>query len=111
MFAYVPSHLHHMCFEIFKNSMRATVERFKEGELRDLTVMVSKSEADVTIKLSDYGGGIPRSQMPNLFKYMFTTAGRVGKAHADLVKNSSSPPLAGLGYGLPLSRLYARFVR
>ena len=87
--------------------MRATVERNKNGDLRELELMVSKSEADITIKLSDYGGGIPRSQMGNLFKYMFTTADKV---HADAVLSSSTstPPLAGLGYGLPLSRLYAR---
>ena len=110
LFAYVPSHLHHMFFEIFKNSMRATVEKSGEGEMRDLEVMVSKSEADITIRLSDFGGGISRSQMGNLFKYMFTTAGRVDKAHADAVRGSSTPPLAGLGYGLPVSRLYARCV-
>jgi len=109
LFAYVPSHLHHMFFEIFKNSMRATVEKSGEGEMRDLEVMVSKSEADITIRLSDFGGGISRSQMGNLFKYMFTTAARVDKAHADAVRGSSTPPLAGLGYGLPVSRLYARY--
>ena len=108
-FAYVPSHLHHMCFEIFKNSMRATVEKFKDGEMAKLEVLVSKTEADITIRLVDFGGGIPRSQMGNLFKYMYTTAGRVDKAHADAVNATSTPPLAGLGYGLPLSRLYARY--
>merc|ERR1712096_127781 len=71
-FAYVPSHLHHMCFEIFKNSMRATVEQFKDGEM--LEVLVSKTDADITIRLLDFGGGIPRSP----FKYMYTTAGMVG---------------------------------
>ena len=108
-FAYVPSHLHHMCFEIFKNSMRATVEKFKDGEMAKLEVLVSKTDADITIRLLDFGGGIPRSQMGNLFKYMYTTAGMVGKAHADAVNASSTPPLAGLGYGLPLSRFYARY--
>ena len=97
-----------MCFEIFKNSMRATVENSSWSDLKSLDVMVSKSDEDITIKISDYGGGIPRSQMGNLFKYLFTTAGRIGKAHVNTVKESSVPPLAGLGYGLPLSRLYAR---
>eukprot|EP00092_Neocalanus_flemingeri_P017271 GFUD01018675.1.p1 GENE.GFUD01018675.1~~GFUD01018675.1.p1 ORF type:complete len:446 (+),score=97.86 GFUD01018675.1:46-1383(+) len=108
-FAYVSSHLHHMFFEVFKNSMRATVERSKEGNMAKLEVRVSKTDTDITIKISDLGGGIPRSQMSNLFKYMYTSAGRVGKAHADAVKSSSIPPMAGLGYGLPLSRLYARY--
>ena len=110
-FAYVPSHLHHMVFEVIKNSMRATVDHCKEtgkAELDPVKVLVSKTDVDITIKISDLGGGIPRVNMTNLFKYMYTTAGRVGKAHAEVVKSSKVPPMAGLGYGLPLSRLYAR---
>jgi len=110
--AYVQSHLHHMLFEVMKNSMRATVENC-DGQgipLSPITVFVSKTEQDITIKISDTGGGIPRSQMKNLFKYMFTTAGssRVDRAHRQ-VEESSLPLMAGLGYGLPLSRLYARY--
>jgi len=112
LFPYVPSHLHHMIFEVLKNSMRATVEHSrKEGlaALSPIRVLISKTDVDITIKISDQGGGIPRSQIENLFRYMYTTAGRVGKAHAALVRNSQLPPMAGLGYGLPLSRLYARY--
>ena len=106
--AYVQSHLHHMLFEVMKNSMRATVENYDREPLPPITAFVSKTEVDITIKISDNGGGIPRSQMKNLFKYMFTTAGQVGQAHRRLVTDSAVPPMAGLGYGLPLSRLYAR---
>ena len=108
--AYVQSHLHHMLFEVIKNSMRATVENFPDPDtpLPPIKAFVSKTDVDITIKISDNGGGIPRSQMKNLFKYMFTTAGQVGQAHRKLVEDSSLPPMAGLGYGLPLSRLYAR---
>lgn len=110
LFAYVPSHLHHMIFEVLKNSMRATVDyAASQGtEMSPIRVLISKTDVDITIKISDQGGGIPRALMDNLFKYMYTTAGRLGRAHADLVKNSEVPPMAGLGYGLPLSRLYAR---
>jgi len=109
--AYVQSHLHHMLFEVIKNSMRATVENFPDPDtpLPPIKAFVSKTDVDITIKISDNGGGIPRSQMKNLFKYMFTTAGQVGQAHRKLVEASSLPPMAGLGYGLPLSRLYARY--
>jgi K+-sensing histidine kinase KdpD len=53
--------------------------------------------------MSDKGGGIPRSQTDNLFKYMYSTAPQPSKSDAHIV------PLAGYGYGLPLSRLYARY--
>jgi len=111
MFAYVPSHLHHMVFEVMKNSMRATVEQAVRfgTDVHPIKVLVSKTDSDITIKISDNGGGVPRSAMDNLFKYMYTTAGRVGRAHQDMVRKSEIPPMAGLGYGLPLSRLYARY--
>ena len=96
---YVSSHLHHMLFEVMKNSMRATVEHCEAlgSPLFPITAFVSKTDVDITIKISDNGGGIPRSQMKNLFKYMFTTAGPVGNAHKSLVEASSIPPMAGLG--------------
>lgn len=54
--------------------------------------------------MSDRGGGIPRSYMDQLFKYMYSTAPQPSKSDAHTV------PLAGYGYGLPLSRLYARYL-
>lgn len=54
--------------------------------------------------MSDRGGGISRSLSDCLFNYMYTTAPK-----PDLT-NVGSAPLAGFGYGLPLSRLYARYL-
>uniref|UniRef100_A0A9L0JUL9 Protein-serine/threonine kinase n=1 Tax=Equus asinus TaxID=9793 RepID=A0A9L0JUL9_EQUAS len=65
---YVPSHLFHMLFELFKNSMRATVELYedrKEG-YPSVKTLVTLGKEDLSIK-------------------------------------------AGFGYGLPISRLYARY--
>ncbi|XP_072441142.1 pyruvate dehydrogenase (acetyl-transferring) kinase isozyme 3, mitochondrial isoform X2 [Chiloscyllium punctatum] len=65
---YVPSHLFHMLFELFKNSMRATVELHegrKEG-YPPIKTLVTLGKEDLSIK-------------------------------------------AGFGYGLPISRLYARY--
>lgn len=53
--------------------------------------------------MSDRGGGIPRSLHDQLFKYMYSTAPQPSKSDAHTV------PLAGYGYGLPISRLYARY--
>eukprot|EP00090_Calanus_glacialis_P003736 TRINITY_DN12768_c0_g1_i1.p1 TRINITY_DN12768_c0_g1~~TRINITY_DN12768_c0_g1_i1.p1 ORF type:complete len:323 (-),score=75.87 TRINITY_DN12768_c0_g1_i1:75-926(-) len=114
---YVPSHLHHILFEIFKNSMRATCE-FSEkkgvSELPNITVRIFKTKDDITIKISDLGGGINRSSSSKIFNYMYSTAPKValpdGGASYDGL-SAETLPMHGLGYGLPLSRLYARYFK
>ncbi|KAI8896039.1 mitochondrial branched-chain alpha-ketoacid dehydrogenase kinase-domain-containing protein [Globomyces pollinis-pini] len=109
-FMYVPSHLHHMLFEILKNSMRAIVERFGEDydEFPEIRLVVAEGQEDITIKISDEGGGIPRSGMPLIWTYMYTTAQNPLLEEND-DRGDFRAPLAGFGYGLPLSRLYARY--
>ncbi|XP_074652322.1 pyruvate dehydrogenase (acetyl-transferring) kinase isozyme 2, mitochondrial-like [Tubulanus polymorphus] len=102
---YVPSHLYHMLFELFKNAMRAVVEYHgtASDDYPKLKVMVCKGKEDLTIKLSDQGGGISRNNIDKLFNYMYSTAPQPDTS------GSTSAPLAGYGYGLPLSRLYAKY--
>uniref|UniRef100_A0A3Q3EU00 Protein-serine/threonine kinase n=1 Tax=Labrus bergylta TaxID=56723 RepID=A0A3Q3EU00_9LABR len=65
--SYIPSHLYHMLFELFKNSMRATIENHEASRtLPPIKVMVALGREDLSIT-------------------------------------------AGFGYGLPISRLYARY--
>ncbi|XP_042188108.1 pyruvate dehydrogenase kinase, isozyme 4 [Callorhinchus milii] len=101
---YVPSHLYHMLFELFKNAMRATVEyRQSSLSLPPIEVTVALGNEDLTIKMSDRGGGVPLRKIDRLFSYMYSTAPK------PMVKNSRTTPLAGFGYGLPISRLYAKY--
>merc|ERR1712228_1072295 len=82
--------------------MRATVEKHNRAyELPPIEVLVAKGD-HVSIKVSDQGGGIPRHITDKLFQYLFSTAPRPSM-------NPTKAPLAGYGYGLPLSRLYARY--
>ncbi|EDM05736.1 pyruvate dehydrogenase kinase, isoenzyme 2, isoform CRA_c [Rattus norvegicus] len=67
---YVPSHLYHMLFELFK--------------------------------MSDRGGGVPLRKIERLFSYMYSTA-------PTPQPGTGGTPLAGFGYGLPISRLYAKY--
>ncbi|XP_039977201.1 pyruvate dehydrogenase (acetyl-transferring) kinase isozyme 2, mitochondrial-like isoform X2 [Xiphias gladius] len=102
--SYIPSHLYHMLFELFKNSMRATIENSEASmTLPPIKVMVSLGGEDLSIKMSDSGGGVPFRKTEHLFSYMYSTAPRpsIGDKHR--------APLAGFGYGLPISRLYARY--
>uniref|UniRef100_A0A4W3HAV2 Protein-serine/threonine kinase n=1 Tax=Callorhinchus milii TaxID=7868 RepID=A0A4W3HAV2_CALMI len=102
---YVPSHLFHMLFELFKNSMRATVELHenrKEG-YPPIKALVTLGKEDLSIKICDKGGGVPLRKIDRLFNYMYSTA------PSPTLHPSRAAPLAGFGYGLPISRLYARY--
>ena len=107
-FAYVPGHLSHICFELLKNSLRAVVERYGRtadpSHMPPIRVVVVEGQEDITIKISDEGGGIPRSAVPLIWTYMYTTM--EGQAiEEDFQASDFRAPMAGFGYGLPLSRL------
>lgn len=112
-FPYVPTHLHYILLELLKNAMRATVE--KHGMYSDLPPVVviiadSPENEDIVIKVADEGGGIPRSQIDKIWSYLFTTADpQIQEGFIGDKDHSSDSPLAGLGYGLPISRSYARY--
>ncbi len=73
----------------------------------------------VTIRIRDRGGGISPEVLPNIWSYSFTTfsesddvPGAWGNDDALNVisaANNGSSSIAGLGYGLPLSRAYAEY--
>ena len=52
-FVYVPSHLHHMCFELLKNAMRATMERNGSGDnIPYIRALMCVGNEDLTIKVN-----------------------------------------------------------
>ncbi|PMB72957.1 [Pyruvate dehydrogenase (acetyl-transferring)] kinase, mitochondrial [Beauveria bassiana] len=110
-FMYVPGHLSHMLFETLKNSLRAVVEThgMDKQEFPVTKVIVAEGKEDITIKISDEGGGIPRSAIPLVWTYMYTTVDRTPNLDPDFDKSDFKAPMAGFGYGLPISRLYARY--
>ena len=60
--------------------------------------------------MSDEGGGIPRSGLPNIWTYLYSTAESPLPELDESMEGEDSPAvLAGYGYGLPISRLYARY--
>lgn len=113
-FPYIPSHLHHMIFELVKNSLRAVHDFFDDRDdiAPPIRIVVAEGGEDITIKVSDEGGGIPRSGLPKIWTYLYTTAeapvfDNSGGGVTDAVDGPAV--LAGYGYGLPVSRLYARY--
>ncbi|UJR28664.1 hypothetical protein I4U23_009893 [Adineta vaga] len=106
---YIPSHLYHIIFELLKNSLRATVERYGSDakQYPPVKILIVKGYEDLTIQITDFGGGIPRSKLSQLFHYMYSTA---PKPSLDSVQHGKGETcIAGLGYGLPIARLYAKY--
>lgn len=76
------------------------------------------SSQSITIRIRDRGGGIPPEVLPHIWSYSFTTFSDMdfnaenGNLDAlNTISSSGGHPssIAGLGYGLPLSRAYAEY--
>lgn len=99
-FPYVPSHLHHMVFELVKNSLRAVQDRFdgSDDDPPPIRLVVAEGGEDVTLKVSDEGGGIARSGLPRIWTYLYSTA-RNPVDMASAADGDGPAVLAGYGYG------------
>eukprot|EP00931_Biecheleriopsis_adriatica_P115898 TRINITY_DN91647_c0_g1_i1.p1 TRINITY_DN91647_c0_g1~~TRINITY_DN91647_c0_g1_i1.p1 ORF type:complete len:400 (+),score=60.40 TRINITY_DN91647_c0_g1_i1:19-1218(+) len=100
-FAYIPGILSFILREILKNSARATLDvtTCDEGlRERPVNIIVCAAELHVMIRISDRAQGIPLDVGTRVWSYMYTTA------------KGPPTPLSGHGVGLPLSRLYARYL-
>lgn len=96
-------------------------------ELPPIEIRICAGSEGVTIRVSDQGGGIPAADVERIWHYGYTTVDdsglgevdtnvNVGALHTSGIGrfaaggNSVANPMAGLGFGLPLSRLYTRFL-
>ncbi|KAK9239479.1 branched-chain alpha-ketoacid dehydrogenase [Lipomyces kononenkoae] len=130
--AYIPEHLEYILTELLKNSFRATIEQFlgmtpasqyriKHGLQREVVphpvaVTIVRTANGVVIRLRDRGGGIQEDNLKRIWGYSEST---FEEEERDGFKTLNSPPpsvtgtggstMAGLGYGLPLSRAYAEY--
>lgn len=73
-----------------------------------IRVVVVKGEEDVTIKIADRGGGIPRSQMPEIFKFAQSSASDEENSSDFGMDEVTGTKIRG--FGLPLARIYARYL-
>ena len=60
-----------------------------------------------SFQISDEGGGIPRSGLPKIFTYLYSTADN--QLNENYEGSNDGVIMAGYGCGLPISRLYARY--
>lgn len=89
------------------------------GQFRkDAMQPLDENAPGVTIRIRDRGGGIPPDVVPSIWSYSFTTfnadddfPGSSGSDGLGAISNLNAgmSSIAGLGYGLPLSRAYAEY--
>lgn len=134
-FLFVVPHLEYMLLEVMKNALRAVVEHhrktstfiiisilssnssnfvsslagFSFPDLPPVVVRICAGVSEVTIKVSDQGGGIPKQNLDKVFQYGFTTMKSVDETKSGLGMIGTTveeihSPMAGLGFGLPLTR-------
>lgn len=110
-FPYVPQYLFYIMVELLKNSARATVESCggdpAQIKNRPIVITVGADPNEVAIRVLDEAGGIPFSVRDRVWSYLYSTAAKT-KGGSDFSQQGT--PLAGYGVGLPLSRLYARYL-
>ncbi|KAI8325936.1 alpha-ketoacid dehydrogenase kinase, partial [Martensiomyces pterosporus] len=127
--SYIPSHFEYITCELLKNAFRATVDfSAKTHRLSHppIQITITKGEGYVGVRIRDQGGGITKENMRNVFEYSWSTmqkdsaddsgSGAGGSSMAGMslqtnlaLQQGIGGPIAGLGFGLPMARLYAGY--
>jgi signal transduction histidine kinase len=112
---YIPAHVEIIIREVLKNALRATVERHvnkakkrvvaQDASLPPVVVELQKGDFNVIVKISDQGGGMPKKMQKEAWQYGWTSV----DAGNWTDMSSRRSELAGYGFGLPLTRLYAQY--
>lgn len=135
-FPYVHTHLFYIFLELLKNGARASIERAQldagvSGELNDgvfaarsnsncdwldipaISVIVPEQQAmwdrERTVKLADHGTGMSRNVLNKAFCYFFSSIKDRPTVAEEVSDFDKRMPLAGFGFGLPISRVMARY--
>ena len=122
-FPYIEMPLDYILPELLKNAVRATIENnnnVRGPNLPTVHVILASNHEDFIIKISDRGGGINHDLVDKVVQYNFTTAeqstdklmqvnGIFGNM-MDAVNRTTSGPMHGYGFGLPMSKAYAEYL-
>eukprot|EP01006_Ploeotia_vitrea_P017215 TRINITY_DN48291_c0_g1_i1.p1 TRINITY_DN48291_c0_g1~~TRINITY_DN48291_c0_g1_i1.p1 ORF type:complete len:397 (+),score=18.91 TRINITY_DN48291_c0_g1_i1:36-1226(+) len=122
--SYVPGHLEYMLMELFKNAMRAVSE--EHGGNPSMPPIIVRlcpgKNRDVTVCISDRGGGVPAAIQNDIWRFGFTSVGQdSGLSEAkvsvpNFFDGLTAPDhrgpshFAGYGFGLPTCRVYAGYL-
>ncbi|KAJ1665020.1 hypothetical protein IW140_003633 [Coemansia sp. RSA 1813] len=123
--SYIPSHFEYITCELLKNAFRATVDfsnKVNRSAHPPIQITITKGDGYVGVRIRDQGGGISKENMRNVFEYSWSSmqtdgadepsstsmAGMSMQSNMALQQGIGGP-IAGLGFGLPMARLYASY--
>ena len=108
VFPFIPNHMYLIFFEIFKNSLRATVETHGEVNetLPQVLVTLQAEEDRIAIDVHDEGGGMAANKIADAMQF-FSTSAELNEM--SLYQGAHSSPLAGFGFGLGMARVYTEY--
>mmetsp|Transcript_71183 Transcript_71183/g.204116 ORF Transcript_71183/g.204116 Transcript_71183/m.204116 type:complete len:401 (-) Transcript_71183:44-1246(-) len=117
-FPYVDTHLFYIFLELVKNAARASIMRAQQdgadlSHVPSISILVPEEQytwdRERSVKLADKGTGMSRGTLSRAFCYSFSSVkDRPTVAH-ELSDFDRRVPLAGFGFGLPISRVMARY--
>lgn len=107
----VESHIYFIMMELLKNAMRAVLDQQNRTGIENSTpihVHVAQSSQQISIRVSDSGGGLKNTQQcHSIFDYFHSTAPKFEPTYT--YSGNFGAPFTGLGCGLPMARQYARY--
>lgn len=118
-FPYVHTHLFYIFLELIKNAARASILRAKQdnpvGPIHEIpNIILTLPEEQMwdlerSVKLADRGTGMNRQVLGKAFSYYYSSVKARPKVADEVSDFDRRAPLAGFGFGLPISRVMARY--
>lgn len=102
---YIPHHIYYIVNEITKNSVIAHFNNQREDI--PINISVIEGEHDIIIKITDSGLGFPRTKINKLMSYYYSS--NPIEITPEL-ETTNTPILGGLGVGLPLAKVYSKYL-
>jgi pyruvate dehydrogenase kinase 2/3/4 len=131
---HIEEHLHSILYELLKKSIRTTMQHsLAHSSLPDpsssrrsllssfisslapsqstagvppISILIAQGAQDITIKISDRGGGMPMSAMNDSWSYFVYD--KAEEAHGEEKVHAERPFGSGVGMSLPAARVIAR---
>jgi len=118
-FSFIPMYLENILLELLKNSCAALAKRACLStsvadpeawlDLKPISIVICSNDHNFAIRIRDQTGGIPFELDENVWEYFFSD-GDLPTDYGGIDYDGTAESLQGHGLGLPLSRLYARYL-